>query len=139
MFDPAVCSGVDLADNRSEFDAVISGVSRLNQQLRLQVTMENVLDEGISTDITFHVVILARKATDDLTAWQTIADEVRARPIMCSKELLGCDPFYLIQITFLEFNDYDFHVCGFFFFSFSKRASHTHDPQKKKKNQRSLS
>jgi len=110
VFDPTTCSGVNLADNTSEFSTVISNVNRLNQQLRLQLTIENIWFDGISTDLNFHIRILARKINYDLTQWDVVTDQVRKRPVTCDKDTLWCDPFYLIQIPFLEYNDYDFHV-----------------------------
>eukprot|EP00727_Mastigamoeba_balamuthi_P006788 m51a1_g273 hypothetical protein (471) ;mRNA; f:260688-263468 len=107
-FDPALCTGVMLSDPGQQWDGVLSGMSKLNQQIRLLVAPANNFTEGITADVVFSIMVTGRRSGE--TEAVVVLNHTREREVTCPKNRFWCKGLYLVQLPHVEYDDYEFRV-----------------------------
>jgi len=112
VFNPTVCTGVDLRQNNSKWIGEIRKLDKLNQEVVLSAIIENMFFQtrgGFDQTIVMNVAIDGRDSEGE--SWNVLLSaHDHPRSISCSEGVKQCDSITLAHELFIKYSSYRFNV-----------------------------
>eukprot|EP00698_Gefionella_okellyi_P005542 TRINITY_DN15050_c0_g1_i1.p1 TRINITY_DN15050_c0_g1~~TRINITY_DN15050_c0_g1_i1.p1 ORF type:complete len:493 (-),score=83.36 TRINITY_DN15050_c0_g1_i1:103-1581(-) len=98
--------GVTLSSNTSVFRETLVGMSPLNQELFVIMSVQNTLPIGVESDLSVHVVMWAEADSRRIN----ISDSINVKQVECGQRSRWCNPVFLIHLQYYRYPTYNFEI-----------------------------